>query len=233
MIASCDVRRDGLRVADELLVQLLAGLGPTKSISMSRPGSWPERRIIFAARSTILTGSPMSSTKTSPPAHRARLQHELDRFGDRHEVARHLGVRDRDRAARARSAAEDRDHAAREPSTLPKRTATNRVLDVVAMPVASRRSTRERFDCAHDRGRVDRLVGRDEHEALGADSTATSATCACRACCCAPPRPGSPPSSARACARRRGRRRRAGSLLEDLAHLRAASRRRRATGTAA
>ena len=38
------------------------GAGPMNSIAMSAPGSFPESRIILSARSTILTGSPMSST---------------------------------------------------------------------------------------------------------------------------------------------------------------------------
>ena len=37
------------------------------SIAMSRPGSRPESRIISRARSMIRTGSPISSTNTSPP----------------------------------------------------------------------------------------------------------------------------------------------------------------------
>ena len=69
---------------------------------------------MFRARSTICTGSPMSSTKTSPrPPIAPAWTTSDDRLGDRHEVARHLRVRDRDRAAPLDLAAEDRDHAAR------------------------------------------------------------------------------------------------------------------------
>ena len=46
----------------------------------------------------------------SPLADRARLQDELRRLGDRHEVAPHLGVRHGDRAAPANLFPEDRDH---------------------------------------------------------------------------------------------------------------------------
>ena len=43
------------------------GRRPTTSIAMSTSGSKPASRIMLAARSTIFTGSPISSTKTSPP----------------------------------------------------------------------------------------------------------------------------------------------------------------------
>ena len=42
------------------------GRAPTISIAMSRSGSRPDRRIIVLARSRIATGSPISSTNTSP-----------------------------------------------------------------------------------------------------------------------------------------------------------------------
>src|SRR5215211_7183959 len=44
------------------------GRGPMISIAMSRSGSYPARRIMLRARSMIRTGSPISSTKTSPGA---------------------------------------------------------------------------------------------------------------------------------------------------------------------
>ena len=42
------------------------GRAPTIATSMSRSGSIPESRIICCASSMIRTGSPMSSTNTSP-----------------------------------------------------------------------------------------------------------------------------------------------------------------------
>jgi hypothetical protein len=42
------------------------GRTPVNSIAMSLSGSLPDRRIMFRARSTIETGSPMSSTNTWP-----------------------------------------------------------------------------------------------------------------------------------------------------------------------
>ena len=53
---------------EQLLVQLLArAAARSTSIAMSRSGSSPESRIMSRARSMIFTGSPISSTKTSPP----------------------------------------------------------------------------------------------------------------------------------------------------------------------
>ena len=52
----------------QLLVQLLAGRRPVNTIAMSSSGSKPERRIIWRARSTMRTGSPISRTKISPPS---------------------------------------------------------------------------------------------------------------------------------------------------------------------
>ena len=90
---------------EELLVDLLAGTAARRSrCAMSTSGSSPARRIMLRARSTIFTGSPISSTNTSPPVGQlARADDQLDRLGDRHEVARHLLVGDRHRAARPRS----------------------------------------------------------------------------------------------------------------------------------
>ena len=52
------------------------GRAPTISIAMSRSGSRPESRIIVSASSMIRTGSPISSTNTSPlesPSEPARM----------------------------------------------------------------------------------------------------------------------------------------------------------------
>ena len=69
---------------------------------------------MLRARSTIFTGSPISSTKTSPPVGSvARADDQLHRLGDRHEVAGHLLVGHRHRAAGRDLAAEDRHDRAR------------------------------------------------------------------------------------------------------------------------
>ena len=95
-----------LGVGRELLEQLLAGPHagePDLDVLVRLAG--PDSAIRSRARSTILTGSPMSSTKISPPCPiAAGLKHELAGLGDGHEVARHLGVGDGHRPARARSA---------------------------------------------------------------------------------------------------------------------------------
>ena len=68
---------------------------------------------MLCARSMILTGSPMSRTKTSPLSPIAPgLDDELHGLGDRHEVARHVRVRDGHRPAARDLAAEERDDAA-------------------------------------------------------------------------------------------------------------------------
>ena len=138
-------RVDRLAVVPELLVQLLARARCRRTRS-GRPGRAPCRRggSCSRASSTICTGSPMSSTKTSPrPPIAPGLDDERRRLRDRHEVARHLGVRDRHRPAPLDLPPEDRDRRdPDEPSTLPKRTATKRVGDVGAARRTSRRSTR-------------------------------------------------------------------------------------------
>ena len=166
------------------------------------------------------------------PADRAGLDDERDRLGDRHEVARHLGVGDRDRPAARDLAAEDRDHAARRSRARcrsgPRRSAS---ATSARCPSASTIHSQSAFDWPITVFGFDGLVGRDEHEALGAELDRASAPAsAWRARCCAPPRAGSPPSAARACTRRRGRRPRA-VALEDLAHLRARCCTSASTGT--
>jgi hypothetical protein len=64
------VGRRGLRAlagVEELLVDLLARRRPISSIAMSTLGLEPDSRIMLRARSMICTGSPISSTNTSPP----------------------------------------------------------------------------------------------------------------------------------------------------------------------
>ena len=117
---------------------------PMNSIAMSRSGSLPESRIMFCARSTICTGSPMSSTKTSPrPPIAPAWTTSCDRLGDRHEEARHLGVRDGDRARRARSGG-GRSGSRCRTSRARCRSGRRRscVVDVVARGRTPRRSTR-------------------------------------------------------------------------------------------
>ena len=73
------------------------GRRPVNTMSTGRPALAASRR----ATSAIRTGSPMSSTRTSPSrADRGRLEDELHGLLAGHEVAGDLGMGHRDRAAR-------------------------------------------------------------------------------------------------------------------------------------
>jgi len=77
------------------------------------------------ASCVILTGSPMSSRNVSHPCERHGLQHQLHRFRDRHEVARHFRVRNRDRPARLDLLLEEAEPRCRGcPARCPNRTET-------------------------------------------------------------------------------------------------------------
>src|SRR5215207_47236 len=94
---------------------------------------------------------------------RARPDHELDRLGDRHEVARHLAVRDRERAAGGDLAPEDRHDRARGAEHVAEaHGAEGRLREALVGRLDG--PFRERLGGAHHGGRRDRLVGRDEHE---------------------------------------------------------------------
>ena len=146
-------------------------------MAMSRSGSKPERRIICSASSMIETGSPMSSTKISPPcAERARPDDELHGLGDRHEVAGHPRVGDRDRPARRDLPPEDRHDRARRAEHVAE--ADGRVLrgrDAAHAAASSVHSASALVAPITVRG-VDGLVGRDEHEA--SSRRASPAMCA-------------------------------------------------------
>ena len=184
------------------------------------------------ARSRIATGSPMSSTKICPrPPIDAGLDDQRDRLRDRHEVARHLGVRDRRPGRRARSGG------GRSGSRCPTSRARCR---------SARRRSGSRRRCARRRPRrsTRRAPSTGPSRSSGSppcrSRRARSArrrtrprrrrSSASRACCCAPTRAGSPPSAARACTPRRGRRPPACSARRPGASSRGC-RRRRAPGT--
>ena len=128
------------------------------------------------ARSTIFTGSPISSTKTSPRAGAevAGPDHQLDRLRDGHEVAGHLRVGDGDRPAALDLAAEDRHDAARRAEHVAEADADEagpgvRCAGRLDDPLG------HRLRGAHHGPRVDRLVGRDQDEALAPAAAAVSA----------------------------------------------------------
>ena len=79
---------------------------PMNSIAMSRSGSLPESRIMFSREVEDLHRlAHVEHEDLAAAADRAGLDHQRHGLRDRHEVARHLRVRDRHRAARWRSAA--------------------------------------------------------------------------------------------------------------------------------
>ena len=151
------------------------------------------------ARSTMRTGSPMSSTRISPPlALQPRLQQELRRLRQRHEVARDVGVRDRHRAAARDLLAEARDHAAGAAEHVAE--AHEHELRAAVLQALAH-DLRQPLGRAHHVGRVDRLVGRHEHELLdlGGHRRARQHPACRRRCCARPATRWSPPSAARAC----------------------------------
>ena len=161
------------------------------------------------ARSTILTGSPMSSTKTSPrPPIAPAWTTSDDRLRDRHEVARHLRVRDGHRPAALDLAAEDRDHAARRAEHVAEAHGDEaRRRRRRAAPYASTIHSQSAFDWPITVFGLTALSVETSTKRSTPNSTATSAIDLRRERrCCAPPRAGSPPSAARACTRPRGRR---------------------------
>ena len=102
-----------------------------------------------------------------PPAtHGGRLQHQAHRLGDGHEVAARLRVRDRDRPAALELTLEERDHRAVAAEHVPEPDRDE------ARPARARPSLEQHLAqplrCAHHARRVDRLVGRDEHELVHA-----------------------------------------------------------------
>ncbi len=125
---------------------------------------------MLRARSRMRTGSPMSSTKISPRAPIAPACTTRDTAsGDRHEVARHVRMRHRHRPALGDLAPEDRDHAARRVEHVAEPHGDEPGGDVLALAIGLDDPLAERLRLAVDSLRVERLVGRDEHEPLGAE----------------------------------------------------------------
>ena len=129
-----------------------------------------------------------------------RLQQQLRRFRQRHEVARDLRMRDGDRAAARDLLAKARDHAARAAEHVAE--AHEHELRPRALQALAHH-LREALGRAHHVGRIDRLVRRHENELLDASPRPPRARARrCRTRCCAPPATRwSPPSAARACRR--------------------------------
>ncbi len=180
---------------------------------MSRSGSRPERRIIASAKLDDANGLAHLEHEhlAACLAQRPGPDHQLDRLGDRHEVARHARIGDGHGPAGRDLAAEDRDHRTGRARARCRSARSRRRCSDNAPAAASTRPLRERLGRAHHGRRVDGLVGGDEHEPadpqLAGDRGRPRGW---QVRCCEPPRPGWPRSSSRACRRRRGRRPRAG-----------------------
>ena len=167
-------------------------------------------------------------------AHRARLHDERRRLRDRHEEARHLGVRDRHRAAALDLAAEDRDHRARRAEHVAEAHRDEARLDLGVQRERLDDPLADRLRLAHHVLRVRRLVGRDEDEALDAElDRDLGERRASRGRCSRPPAAGSPRASP-TCLYAAAWKTTCGLVaLEDLAHLRAGRRMSASTGIAA
>ena len=107
------------------------------------------------------------------------LQYQTDSFAHRHEVALHIRMGHGQRSAASQLALEQRNHGAgADPSTLPNRT----VMQRIPVPVlrAAKSCLAEHFGKplggAHHTGRIDRLIGGDQHHRQRSGGRAASAT---------------------------------------------------------
>src|SRR5207302_2620233 len=105
---------DRLGLAPEILVELLARPGADELDRNLGVGLLAREPNHLLRQLEDLDGlAHVEHEHLATTADRARLDHERDRFRDRHEEARHLRVRDGHGAALRDLAPEDRDHAAR------------------------------------------------------------------------------------------------------------------------
>jgi hypothetical protein len=102
------------------------------------------------------------------------LQHQARGFGDGHEVANDVRVRDGHRAAPGDLFLELGDHAAAAAQHVAKAHRHQACARVLGRQAAEHHLGGA-FGGTHHIGRVDRLVGADQHEAFGAASAAASA----------------------------------------------------------
>ena len=142
---------------------------PTNSIGICSSVR-PESSIICRARSRIFTGLPMSSTYTWPRPPIAPAWTTSDAASGivmkKRVISGCVTVTGPPRSIwRRKIGITEPD----EPSTLPKRTATNRVVDVVAQRERLDDPLAHRLRLAEQVLRLRRLVGRDQHEALDAE----------------------------------------------------------------
>ena len=134
-------------------------------------GSRPASRTRSRARSTIRIGSPMSSTNRSPQTPSAAASTiSPGGLGNRHEVPRHLGMRDRQRLALLELVLEERDHAAARSENVaePNRIRTT---DQCAAAASATSISGDALAGTHHARRPNGLVCRHENEApdVGSD----------------------------------------------------------------
>ncbi len=101
----------------------------------------------------------------APIGHGAGLDDELSRLGDGHEIADHLRVSDGHRPSRLDLLVEQGDHGARGGEHVAESHHAEARLRAATMQ-ALQHHLGEALGRAHHVGRIDRLVGRDEHEGL-------------------------------------------------------------------
>ena len=126
----------------------------------------PDSRIIRSARSMILTGTPISSMKISPPLDRTEAcKHQLDGLLDAHEEAGHPWVGDGDRTALGDLAGEGGDDAAPAAEHVAE---SHRAVGGALGCMGQDGLLGHPLGGPHHTGGVDGLVGRDLHEPAGA-----------------------------------------------------------------
>src|SRR5690606_31568588 len=96
-----------------------------------------------------------------------RLDDEVYRFGDRHKVARHVGVGDRDWPACLDLALKDWDDASPAAEHVPEADRRKERL-TGALGESVHHHLAHTLAGAHYAGRIDRLIGRDQDEAFSA-----------------------------------------------------------------
>src|SRR5439155_12896401 len=159
--------RDGLPVADQLLAELLAGLRPDeldRDVAVRLPPRQADHllgQVDDAYRLAHVEDVHLAATPD-----RTRLDDELNRLRDRHEVPRHLRMRDADRAALGDLLAEDGDDAAGRVEHVPEPHRDETGAHVVPVAVRLDDPLAQRLRLPHDGLRVRGLVGGDEHEPL-------------------------------------------------------------------
>ena len=161
--------RDLLTGADELLVELLARAHADELDLDIAIGLLARQADHVAGEIDDLDRvAHVQHVDLATPAQRARLHDERHGLRDRHEVARHLRVGHRHGAAARDLLLEDRDHRARRAEHVAEAHRNKARLDVGTVAERLDDPLAQRLRLAHHRLGCDGLVGRDEHEDLGA-----------------------------------------------------------------